>query len=376
MNWPPGLRRLASHAPLVTALVLGTLSLVNLTLGTLATLSWGSGSDFREPYAAATIGLTYGWDRIYDVDLQRTAESMISARQVFEPYFNPPVLAWICAPLAKLPFLVSFTIWVVLEAICLAVAVRLIAGKEWRPILLYAGSVLAVLPLALAIAFGQPVMVVALGLVSCWWLNREGHPVWAGVALAAIDIKPQLALVVPIAMFVAGYWRPAIAWAAVSIVLAVASLASLGVHGTSAYLSLLLTGQTYLADTPRWSPAGLIGGPLGMATEAILVIAGFTAIWRCRAAGPEAPMAIGCLLSLLVTPYLHNSDLITGVIAVWLLHRARLPELPDAAVGLLWIAVAIGTQFPAVLLVADAFLFGRLAGLWWPPRARPANSPA
>ena len=376
MNLPSTLQRVAARAPLATTLVLGALSLVNLTLGILAALSWGTGSDFREPYAAATIGLSYGWDRIYDVGLQRTAEAMISAGQVFEPYFNPPVLAWICAPLTKLPFLVSFAIWVALEAICLGVATRLIAGKDWRPILMYAGSVLAVLPLALAIAFGQPVMIVALGVIACWWLNKHGHPVWAGVALAAIDIKPQLALVVPIAMFVAGYRRPAIAWAAVSLVLAGASLASLGGHGTSAYIALLSSGQTYLADTPRWSPAGLIGGPLGIAIEAILVIAGFAAIWRCRAAGPEVPMALGCLLSLLVTPYLHNSDLITGVIAVWLLNRARPKELPEGAIGLMWVAVAVGTQFPAILIVADALLFGRLAGLWWPSRPRPANSPA
>lgn len=352
--------RLRTQLPLVGAAGLAVLSCFNVILAALAAYSWRFGSDFREPYAAARIGLSHGWDHIYDIGLQRAAEASIAPGQAFEPYFNPPILAWICAPLAELPYIVSFGIWIALEAVSLGVAVWLIAGRNLRRSAIYAGSVLAVLSLALAIAFGQPVMIVALAVIASWRLIKEGHPLWAGVALAAIDIKPQLALVVPLALAVAGHWRPAAAWAAVSVALAAASLISLGTAGTHAYLSLLASTPSYLGATPRWSPAGLINGPLGVTFEAILAAAGAATVIRFRRHGPEVPMAVGCLISLLVAPYLHTSDLITAVIAIWLLHEARLPQLRNFGLGLLWLAVAIGTQFPISLIIGDALLFGRL----------------
>src|SRR2546430_17169266 len=82
---------------------------------------------------------------------------------------------------------------------------------------------------------GQPVALVAAAVAVAWWLASHQRPVLAGLALSLIAIKPQLALLVPLCLLVAGHGRMFAAWlSATAVIVAVAPLL-LGPGGLQRY---------------------------------------------------------------------------------------------------------------------------------------------
>src|SRR5436853_25609 len=79
---------------------------------------------------------------------------------------------------------------------------------------------------------------------ACWWM-RGDRMIAAGVALAlATALKPQVVLMVPVCLLVAGRWRPVVAWGASTAVLAAFSAATLGPSGLADFWSTLQWIQT------------------------------------------------------------------------------------------------------------------------------------
>jgi hypothetical protein len=71
--------------------------------------------DFRIFYVAAEAGLRYGWASIYDLTTLRALSSSFPAGQDYInpalPFINPPVFAWLIAPLTALPLAVAYAVW-------------------------------------------------------------------------------------------------------------------------------------------------------------------------------------------------------------------------------------------------------------------------
>src|SRR5207245_2763545 len=61
--------------------------------------------DFYVYHLAARIGLAHGWAAIYDPSLFQPAVTPVVGRYL--PYLNPPLLAWLVAPLPLLPSLLA-----------------------------------------------------------------------------------------------------------------------------------------------------------------------------------------------------------------------------------------------------------------------------
>jgi alpha-1,2-mannosyltransferase len=343
----------------VAAAALAVLSIVNIALAAAAT-SWQIGTDFRLPYAAAQIGLRDGWSHMYDQVLQRASVLALGHSDLYQPYINLPPWAFLVAPLTLIPYPVAYAIWVTLMVASLVAAALLAAPPDRLVRVIYLGAAFGNLEIALGPGFGQASALVALAIVGSWRLLKAERPVLAGLVLAAISVKPHIALLVPFALLLAGHTRAFLYWAGATAVLAAISLVALQPSGVQAYLSLLATGPSYLVGLPAWTPAAMMGTAVGLPVEALLVAGAAAAAWLYRRQGPEVPIAVGIVATLVVVPYLHAQDFVVLVVAIWMLHRAQLEHLGSRALAVFWVAAAIGIEFPPLMIVAEAALLGLL----------------
>jgi Glycosyltransferase family 87 len=325
-----------------------------------AALTWQIGTDFRMPYAAGEIARSNGWQHIYDIALQRPAVLGLGHSDLFYPYLNAPPWAFLVWPLTFLPYPVAYAICVASMTACLLAAALLAAPSDRRHRIIYVGSAFGSLEIALGPGFGQPAALVALGIVGCWWLLRADRPVLAGLALALISVKPNIAILVPAALLLAGHTRAFIYWAAATLALAAVSVVAVQASGVQDYVALLATGPTYLANEPAWTLSRLLGPRVGLPLEVLVLIGAIAAVWLYRRQGPEVPIAVGIVATLIVSPYMHTQDLVVLVVAIWMLHRARLEQLNGRVLAGFWVAAIVGIEWTPLLVATEVVLIGVL----------------
>lgn len=293
--------------------------------------------DFHTYAAAARVGLAQGWADIYDQAQVAAAQVSLVPGQVAQPFLSPPPVALLAAPLALLPYGWAFALWSTATFAALLVALAW-AGtgrntERWAVALAAVASTWVVH----AVHVGQVVPLVAAGVVVSWRLMRQDRDLLAGFALSLLLLKPNTALLVPLALLFAGRTRVLAGMAiAGSAVLAVTFL-SIGVEGLQAYFAQLTgqlpTGADYLTIK------GAFGLQAGAATGLRLAIVSLTALAARRLRHrPGSVLAAGAVASLLVAPYLHEADLCLLTVAAWLVwedHRSLAWRGPLVAVWLL-----------------------------------------
>jgi len=297
-------------------------------------------NDLRLAMGAALVGWQQGYGHIYDLSAQQHAIESLGSGFNPQPFISPPPLAWLVTPLLALPFTVAVAIWTTLLIAALVWAWYLLAPPDRPTRAAHLVLWLGLFPVAFAVMVGQPGPLVAAAVASAWWLIRKQHHLWAGVVLTAIVIKPQLALLVPLCLLLAGYHRVFGAWLAASAVVGVAALAMLGTDGVQRYLDVLAQTQTAAWDiTRRYSISGPLGlGPVLNVVQGVVLVATLFTAWRQRGGGPEIPIAAGIAGSLLFTPYLGFQDFLMLVVAGWLLLRVGATPLQ---IGLLVVGYAL-----------------------------------
>jgi len=306
-------------------------------------------SDFALYYGVSTIGLQSGFEHIYDeARRQPVWDAMASTLGgPLQPYpvIQPPTMALFTVPLALLPFFAAYGLWLALIAGSLVLGWWLGApGIRW----VRGGhlvALLALLPVGLGLYVSQVVFVVFAAVIVSWWLLRKERDTAAGLVLLLTLLKPQEALLVPFALLLAGR-RAFAAWAVGAAVISVVCLLAIGTPGLSAYVSRL--GEVYRhpeawQSVPNISLPSLLGNGIAgtIAQVAVAALALFAA-WRYRKSGPELPMAIALVGSLVMTPYLHEPDVVTLVAAGWLYLRLRPPPLAVTAMVVSYVAMDLG----------------------------------
>jgi hypothetical protein len=329
-------------------------------------------NDFRLAYAAATVGIRSGYGHLYDLAAQSSAIELLGPGFNPQPFISPPPLAWLVTPLLVLPFAAALIVWTLLLLVALGWTWYLLAPSGGFAKAAHLVLLLGVFPVAFGVMVGQPGAWVAAAAATAWWWLRSDRPVWAGLALSVIVLKPQLAFLVPLCLLVSGHARTFGAWLVATLLIGLVALALLGADGVARYREVLALTQTPAWDiTRRYSISGPLG--LGLAlnvTQVAVVGVALIVAWRHRGQGPEVPIAAGILGSLLATPYLGFQDFVMLIVAGWLVLRAR----PSAwQVGLLVVGYALLELALVVLaipiLLAEALL---LISLAW-PAAQPAG---
>jgi len=174
--------------------------------------------------------------------------------------------------------------------------------------------------------FGQTGALSALFLGGGLLLLRS-HPVMAGVMLGLLSYKPQLGILVPVALACGGYWRTFFAASASVIALNAASAGLLGVDAWLAYPAQMqemqtvvtLYGQGLWHRIPTTYVSALF---LGVSPQvawffhvpvALIARTSVIVVWR-RQALPSIKATTLVLATLLATPYAWDYDLVVLVV--------------------------------------------------------------
>jgi hypothetical protein len=173
-----------------------------------------------------------------------------------------------------------------------------------------------------AVNVGQVVPLVAAGMVVGWRLLRDRRDVLAGIAFASLLLKPNTAMLVPLALLFATRYRALAAWAATTALVTLVAFAAIGPHGVSAYLDEMRGPWPSGADNVTLHGALGATGLYAAALRILIVAAVMGASFRLRQSpGLAVPAAI--IGSLLVSPYLHGSDLCVLAAAGWMVWEER-----------------------------------------------------
>jgi hypothetical protein len=268
--------------------------------------------------------------------LQATVASFGGAGEMTFPY--PPAYLLLVAPFGLLSFPAGMIAW----SLCTG-AFFLFAARRLMP---RSGWLALAFPAAFATAaIGQNGFVMA-GIFMAGLVLLERRPFAAGLVLGCLVLKPQLALLLPIALLAGARWRT-IAGAAVSAIgILLLGLAVFGVATTEAWIHQLpLYGRIGRDGLVGWSKlasvyaagrqAGLEAGPALMLHLSLLMAAAAAVwrIWRSKIGGDGAKVAILSAAAPLASPYVFYYDQLILVPAFFWLVREK---VSPAVVAALW----------------------------------------
>jgi hypothetical protein len=278
--------------------------------------------DFHTYLAAALVGLQHGWSHIYDQGLVAIYQYQVAAAERMQPFISPPTVAFVVAPLALLPYDTAYMVWafVIFSAFAIAMAVSGISRglSRWVAVI----GALGPWWVMHAVNVGQVVPLVAAGMVVGWRLLRDRRDILAGVAFASLLLKPNTAMLVPLALLFATRYRALASWAATAGVLALLILLVLGPSGVGAYVDQLRGPWPSGADNVTLHGALDATGVFAALLRVLIVVAVMAAAFRLRES-PGLVIPLGIVGSLLVSPYLHGSDLCMLAAAGWMIWEER-----------------------------------------------------
>lgn len=291
--------------------------------------------DFQCFWAASKVALTDRPAAVYDLEAFRAAQVALHGREGAPTgcmFIYLPVSLLLFLPLALVPYTASAVAWLAATAGAYALALRaLLPG--WTAV-----TPLLAFPAAMLSAWYVQNGFLSAALLGAAAALMAKRPALAGVCLGCLAYKPQLGLVLPLALAAAGRWRAFAAASATVLGLAAVATAAFGTEIWPAFLTSVENAGRWLEATPRrvsydmasvFSAAKMVvGGHVGWAYAAQAVAAaGACALMVAalrRAPGARAEVALAAATIPLATPYLfHYDQIILAVPLAWVLAEAR-----------------------------------------------------
>lgn len=300
--------------------------------------------DFVSYWAAARLADSGNPAGAYDLALHRSVELGAIPLGGALPFAYPPCFLLLLAPFGLLSYPAAAADWVLLTFAAYCAAMR-----RWAPAMPWLA--LSFPPLLVNVITGQAGLLTAALFVGGMALLPK-RPLAAGLLLGLLVVKPQLGLVLPLALLAGREWRAAAGAAAsaaglvlLSLVLFgwapwqawlgnagfIASIASDGLAGwhrmASVYGALRLAG----------APAALAWAAHGLVALAAAAAAGH--IWY-RKEDPGIRAAALAAATALASPYLFVYDAAILVVPfLWLIGQRRALPLAGLAWAILMLAL-------------------------------------
>jgi alpha-1,2-mannosyltransferase len=241
----------------------------------------------------------------------------------------PPIALLIVYPLAFLPYFYSLALW-------LAVGTASYLSALWcilpRPLTLWAGF--AYPAVMVTFSHGQNALL-ATGLLGWGLLLLPRWPVAAGVLFAILGFKPQISLLIPVALIAGGQWRAIIAAGLTFLGLSTATILLFGTSVWAEFLDgLPLTGEIldaglvpYYKMQSVFAAVRLLGGnpTAAWVVQALATIAVATILiwsWRHSTTWLMKNAALAAAIPL-ATPFFLDYDLMVVALAMAWLVRAQ-----------------------------------------------------
>ena len=210
----------------------------------------GIPDDFVNVWAAGRMVLEGHSPAVYDWPAHKAMEETALGR-AFEGYFGwhyPPNFLFVAAALALLPYIPAYLLWLAVTFPIYLLTIRAIIGE--RSGYLLAAAFPGVLFNAIV---GQNGFLSA-GLMGAGLVLLAERPVLAGLAFGVLTYKPQLGILIPIALIAGGYWRTIAAAGAVTLAWSALSLAAFGLPTWQGFIANIRHTEK---DLPAPVPGGL-----------------------------------------------------------------------------------------------------------------------
>ena len=275
--------------------------------------------DFLSFWAAGRMVAEGAGAQIYDIEAHRAVERSVSAVGIL-PFPYPPPFALMLAPFGLLPFGLAFAAWVALTG-----GFYVWAARPWMQ-----DRIALAQPSVLVNGFiGQNAFLTSGFFLAGLHLLRT-RPTMAGAVLGLLVIKPQLAVMLPVAMIAGRHWQAIAGGALSAFVVLLVGLVTLGGKFYTAFFEMLSTYTGFVTQS-RWPWRELasvyallryFGVAAGIAMSIHVAVAAVAALmvwhsWRQDRPGKEAVLAAATLLG---TPYLLTYDgVLLGLPVAWLL---------------------------------------------------------
>lgn len=264
--------------------------------------------DFVSFWAAGRLASEGQVASVYAIALHHAVEAQAVPSVRLLPFPYPPFVLPLFVPFGMLPFWLAFGAWIALTAI-------FYVAVTWRR--LEARFSLAQAAAAANFITGQNGFLTA-GIFIGGTGMLPSRPFFAGAVLGLLCFKPQLAILLPVALLAGREWRAIAGGIATSAALLMFGLLLFGVPAYSSFLAILPDFSNWLS-AGRW-PWGELASPFALLRwfevpmrVALLVhgiVAAGAAALTARAwwRKDEARVPILAAATLLVPPYLFTYD--------------------------------------------------------------------
>ena len=318
--------RIRLYAAAILAVYLAAAATLLLRLhGGVDAHGYPLGSDFIAYWGASHAALGGDAPGAYDPPLLLAAErAAVPGFPGGGPWLYPPGFFLLIAPLALLPYFWALALFLAAGLVAYALVARRILPGQGATLLL---PLLAFPGTAINLIQGQNGFLTA-ALLGGGLLLLPAWPLAAGLLLGLLSIKPQLAVLLPLALAAGGYWRSLLAAALSALLLNASGVLLLGggtMHGflaaAQAFSATLPDDLRMLGRVPTlFAALRLLGLPAGAAYagQALLALGAAALVvwsWR-RSRDPALRGAVLVAATLLSSPYLLNYDLTWLALAI------------------------------------------------------------
>ena len=259
-------------------------------------------------------------------DVYDTAAHIAAQRAFFErageytAFYYPPPFLLVCYVLGGLPYFPALGLWLIATGAAFALSARkwladtVLLKEQWWLLAAFP-------PVLITITHGQTSFLAAALLGGGAFFVR-GRPVLAGVLFGLAIFKPQLGLLIPFVLLIAGEWRTISAAAATALGLSLLATLAFGPDIWIKWLNMGAMAQSAAASgeipfakmQSPFAAARLLGAPetLAMAFQGSVSLAVLAALvwagWR-KTFSPAlaAAMLAGAVLA---TPFVLDYDLV------------------------------------------------------------------
>ena len=315
--------------------------------------------DFLSYWAAARMTVLGHPALVYDLALHHAAEKLAVPTVGYLPFGYPPPFLLIVLPFGMAPFPLAFAGWIAITSALYIVAARRLIDVRFS---------LAQAAAAANFIIGQNGFLTAAIFIRGAALLAT-RPFLAGTILGLLSFKPQLAVLLPVALLAGREWRAIGGGILTALVLAVLGLLLFGMASYHGFFALLPQFSQWLsAGRWRWDELASVYAllrffgvfpPVALAVHVAVALGAAAITAYAWATKSERRVAILAAATLLVSPYLFTYDglLLTIPMARLFRQGSRREFLVVWALSLLPIVGYFG-PFPNTIPIAS------LVSLW------------
>jgi Glycosyltransferase family 87 len=287
------------------------------------------GEEFRLFWTASFMVLNGKLADIYNNSRFEEIEDSLTGSKSHHVWLYPPTFLLVVLPLSLLPYLASLAVWLAITLICYLLILRRICPQPliffW--ILLFPG-------ITFNMMVGHNGFLSGI-LLGAGLLCSESSPVLAGIFFGLMFYKPQLAILIPVALFAGGRWKVLSISTLSALCIVIISVLIFGDRPWMGFLHNLLAGAN-LTDTPffwkkmptvyataRSAGSGTIQAWILQGLIMIGILSGVCWVWSGEATAVSR-VSILVIGSLLFTPYAFIYDYaILAIPLAWLWQEGQ-----------------------------------------------------